>query len=881
MLSRLTQAAARVRALFRSRALDRDFAQELESHVEMLTQDNLRRGMTPEDARRAAVIRVGGQTSMQEQHREARGLPALETFLQDLRYGVRTLRRDPGFTVFAVLIVGLGVGASSTIFSVVNTLLLQPLPFADADRLVWVANNLGEGLSAETVQSGYLVELRERNTSFSDLAAYSAHYGEGDRKLTGHGDPERLTSLPVSQNFFPLLGIQPQLGRSFTKEECAENGPRAVMLSDGLWRRRFSADPSIVGRAITLNENAVTVVGVLPASFDFAAVFAPGGRIDLYSPLAFTPRLHRRGNTLSIIGRLKPGVTVSQARGEVTGRIAQMRRDHADWNEITPKVIGLDERVSGRFRSALIVLVCAVGVVMLIVCANLSNLLLARTAARQKEMAVRAALGAGRGRLIRQMLTESLVLSGAGALLGLALAVAGTTLMSRMQGVSMPMLGSVSVDLRALGFTTLIAILTGFAFGLLPALQVPAVATQDRLKENGRGSTGGPRQAWTRAALVVAEIAFACVLLVGAGLLIRSFLRVMDLDLGYRPQQAAALRIDPGREYSTREKRNAYYDEALRRVREIPGVDGAGLTDALPLGRNRSWNSGAKGQVYSEAHPPPETFVRVISDGYLKAMGIPLIAGRDFTPADTTGTSRVILINETMARTLWPGKDPIGQTVIYVDPEREVIGVVGDVRHLALEQTSGPEMYLPIRQSDDYSSVDLVVRTTLPPGSLASAVRAALAQLDPSVPANAFRPLQNRVDKAISPRKFVALLLAGFAAFALVLASLGIYGVISYSVTQRTQELGIRLALGASSRELQGRILWQTLRLAAIGLVIGVFGSVLLARALSGLLFGVTPADPVTFLGMTALLAAVAAIAGYLPARRVSRINPTIALRGE
>jgi len=424
-------------------------------------------------------------------------------------------------------------------------------------------------------------------------------------------------------------------------------------------------------------------------------------------------------------------------------------------------------------------------------------------------------------------------------------------------------------------------VLTGLVFGLLPALQVPAGAVHDSMKDATRGSSGGKRHNWIRAALVISEIAFACVLLVGAGLLIRSFLRVLDVNLGFRPERAAALRIDASSQYSTQARRNAYYDEALRLVKSVPGIDAAGLTDVLPLGHNRSWSAGAKDQVYSRDHPPPDVFVRIVSDGYLKAMGIPLLAGRDLTERDNASGKPVMLINETLARTLWRGRDPIGQTATYVDVDRQVAGVVGDVRHLALEQGSGCEMYLPIRQTNDYFSVDLVVRTSLPPAALAPAVRAALKPIEPNLPANEFRTLQQLVDKAVSPRRFVVLLLAGFAAFALILASLGIYGVISYSVNQRTQEIGIRMALGASAGDLQARIILQTLGLAAIGMLIGVTASWILTRALSGLLFGVTSTDPVTFLGMLIILTVVASAAGYFPARRASQVDPIAALRAD
>jgi predicted permease len=878
MLARLKQMGARLRAHFHASELDCDLDEELKSHFDMLAGDHIRAGMTPEQAERAARLELGGLTQIHEAHRAVRGVPFFDTLLQDLRYTFRTLRRDSGFTTFAILVVGLGIGASSTIFSVVNALLIRPLPFSEPGRLVWIANDGKEGdLSALTVTVGTHVDLRDQAHSFSGVAAYYAFYGDGDKKMTGAGDPERLTGVPVSQNLFPLLGVHPQFGRIFTTEECKGNSP-VVLLSAGFWKTRFDSDPHIVGRTLTLNDRATTVIGVMPSSFDFSSVFAPGSRIDLFLPLPLTAEVDRQGNTLSMIGRLKPGVTVQQAQAEASLLSEPIRIRH-NRDELRFKLTSLEEHVRGRLRPALFVLACAVGVVMLIVCANLSNLQLARTASRQREMAIRIALGAGRGRLIRQLLTESVVLSCGAAVLGLLLAIVGTRVLAHLDALSLPLRESVHVDLGALGFTLLIAVLTGLIFGLVPAFHAPSAAVHDSLKDSNRGSSDGRHHAWIRSTLVVSEIAFACVLLVGAGLLIRSFLRVLDINLGFRPEMAAAMRVDPGNRYTTRAQRNAYFDEVLRLAKSVPGVEAAGLTDVLPLGHNRSWSAGAKDQVYSIAHPPPDVFVRVVSDGYLKSMGIPLVGGRDLAPSDDASGKPVMLINETLARILWPGRSAVGRTAQYVDVDRQVVGVVGDVRHLALEQGSGCEMYLPIRQTDDYASVDLVVRTSLPPAALGPPVRTALKRIDPNLPVNEFRTLQQLVDKAVSPRRFVVLLLGGFAAFALILAALGIYGVISYSVNQRTQEIGIRMALGASARDLQARIIMQTLTLAAMGMAIGVAASWVLTRALAGLLFGVTATDPVTFLGMLVILTLVAVAAGYFPARRASRIDPMTALR--
>lgn len=805
---------------------------------------------------------------------------SISSLRQDLRYTFRTLRRDAGFAAFATVIAGLGIGASATVFSVLNALLLRPLPFADPERLVWVVNHDTSGLSGQTTQVGYMLDLRERTQTLSALAGYFAFYGVGDNVMTGRGEPERVNGVKVSDNFFQILGVQPQLGRTFTAEECQWHGPKAVLLSHTLWSRRFASDPSIVGTSVTLNDEPHTIVGVLPESFDFASVFAAGSRFDLYFPFPLSPETNRYGNTMAMIGRLKPGVSPTQAQSEIRTLGAQASREHPERNSFEGYVTPLTDHINGRMRPALLVLAGAVGVVMLIVCANLSNLLLARTASRQKEIAIRTALGANRRRLIAQMLTEGIVLSSCGAALGLLLAIGGTRALAHLDAMNVPLLQRAHVDPATLGFTLALALVTGIVFGLAPAFQTPEAMLHDALKDASRGSTGSRRR-WMRDALVVSEIAFACVLLVGAGLLLRSFIRVLDVDLGFRPTRAMTIRVDPDRSYSTREQKTVYFDEVLRRVREIPGVEGAGITDALPLGRNRTWGARAKGVTY-ERGKGPSAFPRIVSDGYLAAMGIPVIAGRDISERDTSSSESVIVINQTMAHALWPGQDPVGKIVLNAcSPERHVIGVVGDVRHLALEQTSGNEMYIPMRQCGDQPSADLVIRSTREDEQIAAAVRAALKPLAPNLAGNEFRTLQQLVDKSVSPRRFVMLMLGGFAIFALVLASLGIYALISYSVGQRTQEIGIRMALGASARDVQIRIVLQTLRLAAAGMTIGVIGASLLTRSLSGLLFGISANDPATFVGMLAALAIVATLAGYVPARRASRIDPVVALRSE
>lgn len=867
-------------ATFRFRELDQDLDTELASHLELLTEEYARKGRPPEEARRLARIELGGVQQLREAHRRERGLPLLETLGQDLRYTFRMLRQNPGFTAFTILIVGLGVGASSTIFSVVNTLLLRPLPFRDSQRMVWISGHGRDDTSEYQVQVGHYLDLKEQNRSFSDITAYNPFNQPGNAKITGDGESERLSSMSVTQNFFSFLGINPWIGRTFTADECKWNAPRAAMLTYAVWKRRYASDPSIIGRQLRINDNPVTIVGVLPESFDFSTVFTPGARVDLFRPMPLTDETNQMGNTLAVIGRLKPGTKMETALVEMQTLSARFQKEHPERNGFEPRIKTLEQHVTGRIRQALLVLAWAVGIVMLIVCANVANLQLARTAARQKEMAIRAAIGAGRGQLIRQMLTESLVLSCCGAALGVFLAMAGVKLLSGLKAFSIPLLSTIQMDASALAFSLLVAIVTGLLFGLAPALQVPSFSVHDSLKDTSR-STGTMHHIWIRSTLVVSEIVFACVLLVGAGLLARSFLKLMEVDLGFKPEHAAAVRIDPNRSYSTRAMRNGYYDEVLARVRSLPGVTGAGLAEMLPLAGDRSWQVLAKGKVYSTT-PVPEAFVRFVTDGYIASMGIPLRSGRDLSAADVTGSELVVLINETMARTVWAGENPIGQMIQTdgrANPPRRVVGVVADVKHQGLENVSGNEVYEPIRQTDSYSSVYLVVRSAIRPSALASSVRGVLRPLAPELSGSEFRTIQQLVDTAVSPRRFVVGLLGGFSIFALVLAALGIYAVISYSVAQRTAELGIRMALGASAGDLQARIMMQTLRLAGLGMLIGSAVSWSLGRALGSLLFGITFTDPVTFVGMMIVLTAVALLAGYVPSLRVSRIDPIKALR--
>ncbi|MEO7358897.1 MAG: ABC transporter permease [Gemmatimonadaceae bacterium] len=869
--------------------IDADADAELDSFLAERIDSLVARGLSASEARQEALRRLGPSLTEASQllHHSARTRERrmnmrelVDDFMQDLRYSFRTLRRDVRFAIFAIVIIGLGVGASVTVFSVANAMLIRPLPFRQPERLVWIPNTQGDGLSGSTSQVNSILGLIEANRSFAAIGGYFAFSTANDTKLTANRETVRLSALPVTQNFFDVLGVTPLIGRGFSDQESAYNGPKAVMLSYSLWQRRFNSDKNIVGKVLVLNDAPTTVIGVLPQAFNFGAVFVPGARIDFFTPFPMTDETNRWGNTMSLVGRLKPGIAVSAAQAEALIITKRLHDANPNTNFFKPAVVSLREHVSGSVQSALVVLALAVGVVMLIVCANLSNLLLARATTRQKEIAVRVALGAGKQRLVRQMLTESLVLSICGATLGLILAIAGTRIIAGLNGMNLPLLSEVRVDGVALGFAALLAIVAGVAFGLMPALQIPSAGVHGALKESSRSSTGGNRGKVVRSALVISEIALACMLLVGAGLLARSFLKVMDVDMGFKAESVASLRVDPGSNYTATEPAFvAYIDEVLRLSRAVPGVQQVGISDGLPLGSNRTWGIAAKENGAYPQSEWPQTFVHIVSDGYLGAMNIRVKAGRDFTAGDDNKGDAVIIINETLARTLFKGADPIGR-LVRTDRERTVVGVVADVRLLSLEKGGGAEMYLPIRQLSDYSSVNLVFRSQTLPATAAQNIRTALLPLVPDLPVGQISIMQDIVDTSVSPRRFMTVLLGGFAGFALLLALLGIYGVISYTVNHRTQEIGVRMALGATATQLQMRIIRETLTLAALGMVIGTVASWMLARTLGSLLFGVSAADPLTFAAMLVVLTVVATASGYFPARRASRIDPMMALRG-
>ena len=896
-----------VAGLFRRERVSRELDEELAGFLEASAAEKRKRGMSASEARRAAKVEMGSSAAVKQAVHVERPGSGFESFLQDLRFAVRTLRRERGFTAIAVLILGLGIGANVAVFSVVDTLVLRPLPFRDAGRLVWLepGKNLDPklreagGLGAKTFDVDDFEAFQRTNKSFESVTNFNPFVSGGSEyTLTGSGEPQGVAGVMVAGNFFQTLGVQPELGRLFTAEELSKGGRAAVLLSNAFWRRQFMADRGIVGRAIELSGKPVTVVGVMPASFDFGAVFMPGRKFDVYTP-AVMDEMRNWGNSLSAVGRLRPGVTLAHAQAEsdllFAGiRAANMAKPGGMDFDFSPTLTGLKEYVSGSLRRSLMVLWLAVAMVLLIVCVNLSNMLMSRALSRAKEFALRAALGAGRGRLIRQLLTESLVLAAAGAVLGLGMAYGVTYFvahsLANQETIALPLLREVRVDGVALGWTVLLVLLVAVVFGLASGLRLSLSDLQGALKDGGgHGTSSGGRNERLRSAMVVAEIALSCMLLVGAGLLLRSFWNTLRVDMGFDAESAATMRIDYA-QGADGVKRGVVLQEIIRRVETIPGVTSAGVADMLPLGRNRSW------MFWPQEHPPQKgditvALTRIVTPGYLGAMGMRLRAGRDFTWQDlperkdkATGAvtgQNVVIVNQAAARRFWPGENPLGKMAVLDGGDSgaaRVVGVLDDVREMSLEAAPAPEMYLPVMQ-DSPEGAELVIRSTLPAGALSGSVLAALRAVNPAQPAYPLEPLESVVDRSVSPKKFFLVLVLSFAGLGLVLAALGIYGVIAYSVTQRTQEIGIRMALGATAQQVERSVMGKTMRLALVGLAVGTVASLLLARGMEALLYGTGSADPATYLGMAALLVAVAGLAGYLPARRAARINPAVALR--
>jgi predicted permease len=886
----------RVTNLFRRTRVEREIEDEVAAHLAMRAEDNLGRGMSADEAWRDARIRFGNPVVVRERTVAMDAALWMESVWADVRFAMRTLARDRAFSVVAALVLALGIGANIAVFSVVDTMLLRPLPFPDANGLMWLepGKNLDPKLLAAAGLGGTTFDVddyevfQRNNKSFESVTGYNPFLGNSEYTLTGDGAAQGLAGVMVAGNFFQTLGVRPSLGRLFVEEEIQKGGRPAVLLSDGFWRRQFHADAGIVGHAILLNKKPVTVVGVMPASFDFGSVFAPGMSFDVFMP-AVMDAMRNWGNTLSMVGRLKPGVTAAQAQAESDTVFAAIKAAHPGTPfDFSPTLVGLKDHVSGKLRRSMVMLWFAVGLVLLIVCVNLSSLLVARATARGKEFATRSALGAGRGRLFRMLMAESLVLVSTGVALGLGLAFSLTYYLVHQESIVLPLLREVQVDGRALAWTLMIALAVTVLFGMAPGLKLAMGGRnlQAALKDGGRGSSAGGKGERLRSAMVVVEVALSCVLLVGAGLLLRSFLKTLDVDMGFDVSRAAAMKIDYDQS-GDGDKRGLALREILRRVTTIPGVQSAGVADMLPLGRNRSW------QFWAKEHAPMHgaidaALVRIVTPGYLAAMGMRLREGRDFDwqdgdKKDGVKRERVVILNQAAARHFWPGEEVLGKIGVVDGGDSgnaRVIGVIQDVSETSLETAASPEIYLPAMQAEP-EGAELVLRSALPASTLSESVLGALRSINPGQPGYELRPLGAIVDRAVSPRRFFMVLVMSFAGLGLVLASLGIYGVISYSVAQRTQEIGIRMALGATAWQVQIGVMGKTLRLAAMGVAVGTATSFAMARGIAALLFGTAPTDPITYAGMIVLLVGVGLLAGYIPARRAAMVNPVEALRAE
>ena len=875
-------------ALRRRADADRDADDEIRLHLALRTEQLVREGLSLTEARAEAERRFGPITEARERlhsssrHRETsmRTREWIDALRQDLRIALRRMRQQPGFAIFAILIVALGVGATTAVFSVMSPLMLRPLPFTEPERLVWIANSGDGGLSSVTSRTSNLRDFRARARSFEALTGYNAFFEYDSYNLVGEGAPERLVGVGVAHDFLDVLGIRPLIGRSFREEEAVWGGRQAAILTHGFWLRRFGGDHEVLGRSVVLDGVPTEIVGVLPSSFDFASAFTPATRVDFLLPFPISDETDRWGNTLAIIGRLTPGATLEQAQAELDAIIAQLQQEDPSRWGLGAVVRGLRDHIAGRFRPAMLLLAAAAALVLLIACANLSNLLLARAQQREQELAVRSALGASRRRLVGQLLVESVLLAVGGGLAGVVLAFWIASWISGTSAVSIPLLRSVSIDARAAIFTVAVTLATGLIVGIVPALAISRRREAGALLDGGRGSSAGRRRAVTREVLVIAEVALACVLLAGSGLLLRSFVRLLDVELGFQPAGAIAWQLAPGREFENATEQMAFWNDLADRVAAVPGVTAVGITDTPPLGRNREWAVRAEGVIYERGQGPPNAYPRIIDHRYLEAMRIPLLAGRNFTPDDNADVGSVLIVNRTAAERLFPGQDPLGKNVVIWDRFR-VVGVVDDVRHRSLEEGSGLEIYLPLTQHVRNNTLTMVVRSSLPVESIGGGVTSALSAADPAMPVRDFQPLSAVVDRAVSPRRFVLLILGGFAAAAVLLAALGIYAVLSYSVAQQTREIGIRLALGESAAAVQRRIVGRTLALAGVGIVLGAAWAFAGTRLIQSLLYGIGGGDVPTFAGTTLLLAAVAALAGYLPARRASRVSPIEALRAQ
>jgi len=883
-----------------------EIVEELTQHLQDRRADLLAGGATQEEATRAALAELGESELLRRELRRAghsRQLAAvawgadgkgagrgrlLNDVRQDLRYAVSAMLKQPAFAGIAVAALALGIGANTVIFSLVNGILLRQLPFQQPEQLVWVSSHRPEpGKYPFTLPD--FIDYRDLNRSLSGIAAFA----NWSANLTDHGDPDRLQGLRISAGAFQMLGVEAMVGRALLPADDTPGQQRVVVLSHGLWQRRFGADPRLVGEKLTLNGDSYTVVGVLPPQF-----FFPIREAELAIPLAPDADPWRDVRTsvnfLRAVARLKPGITREQAEADLTAVARRLRQQYpvANSQKLGVTLSPLHEEVVGNFRLALWVLLGAVGMLLLMTCVNMANLALARAAARRREMAIRTALGATRWRLVRQLVTESLLLSGLGGVAGLLLARNGIDLLLALSPASLPRAAEVSVDFHVLGFTMALALLAGVIFGLAPAWQATRVSLNDELKERGRGA-GGERQNRARSLLVVSEIALSLVLLVGAGLLVRSFLRLQAINPGFEAENVLVIRLSlPKAQYPDRAAATAFYDKLRPQLENLPGVESVGVVSALPLsGIMASIPFTIEGRA-SAADEALWADYRLVSTGYFRALRIPLIAGREFNEHDTAQGTSVALISQSLARQYWTNASPLGAHLRIDDNDQgprlvEVVGVVGDVKHLSLDGEPAPHIYLPIHQTHEDAVVWLasnqywLLRTAVGPLTLSAPARRAIQAVDREVPASSIRTMEQYLAASAAPRRFNVWLLTVFAGAALVLAGTGLYGVVSSGVAQRRREIGIRMALGAQAGDVLKMVIGQGMAMTLGGVALGLGAALGLTRWMRSLLFGVSATDPLTFLLTAWVLLFVALLASWIPARRAMRVDPMVVLREE
>jgi predicted permease len=882
MMRRLRAWAWRIAGLFTGARGERDMAEEIEAHLRLHADDYERAGLPPDEARRRAVLALGGIERTKELYRDRRGIPLVETTLQDVRYALRGFRKSPGFTAAVLLVLALGIGANTAIFTVVNSVLLRPLPFAEPERLVMVWHTPPQtsfpGMTQFAVSAANYLDWKARQRVFERMALYRYR----SFTLTGRGRPEQLHALGVEAGFFETLGVRPLAGRWFLPQEDRPGGHVAI-LSHRLWVSRFGADRSIVGRAVLLDGTPHTVVGVMDASF----VFPDWAQV--WTPLAWTEdeRAVRSEHSSLVVARLKPGVLLPQAQAEMDAISRSLEQeypqDNKGWGAV---LVPLRTDLVGDVRTPLLVLLGAVAFVLLIACANVANLVLARTLARRREMAIRLALGAGAGRLVRQTLTETTLLSLAGGALGLFVAGAGVDLITAYFGNGLPQALPMEADGRVLLFTVLVSLLTGTAAGLAPALRLARSSVIESIKQGGGRSDSEAGGSRVRSTLVAAEVALSLVLLVGAGLMIRSVWLLTGVHPGMDPRQVLTAWVslpEPG--YGQPEQQVRFYDELLRRVRALPDVESVGLASLLPLGgEGNSWPVQVVGRPQVPISEQLQVQGNVISPGYLQSLRIPMLRGRDFTDADRADAPAVVLVSESTARLFWPNEDPLGQRVhlaFFPDATREVVGIVRDVRERELSEEGTASIYLPAAQSPRTQMAVVVRSRTTVPEALEPALTAAVRAIDPNQPVTEVMSMPAIVSRSTSNRQFTMYLLSAFAAFALVLAAIGLYSVLAYSVRRRVREIGIRMALGADRRGVVRMVVGEALRPTLVGLAAGLASAFAIRRVVEGLIYGVSPGDPWTFTAVSALLFAVALASSAVPAYAATKVDPMRALRDD